>query len=224
MQPIKIFIGYDEREDIASRVCEYSIRSRTNAEVEITFLKSKDIVEYNRIIKEPQSTDFTFTRFWVPYLSGYKDVSIFVDCDFIFLSDISELIQASDITTPVSVCKIPHYKPISDTKMDGVKQHTSYRKNWASLMVFQNELCKNLTPEYLNNEIPGINLHQFKWTDHIGELPLEWNTLDGYHLYDSPKAIHYTDGGPWFPEYHNTQYSKLWLNELKKYHDQLCVS
>ena len=27
---------------------------------------------------------------------------------------------------------------------------------------------------------------------------------------DSPKAIHYTDGGPWFEDYQDTFYGDLW--------------
>ena len=76
-----------------------------------------------------------------------------------------------------------------------------------------------LTPEYLNNEVPGINLHQFTWTDSIGELPLSWNTLDGYSTTQNPSAIHYTDGGPWFPQYQNTYYSQLWIDELSRYRE-----
>ena len=214
----KVFIGYDAREDIAARVCEYSIRSRTSADIEIAFLKSSNIPEYKRIVVEPQSTDFTFTRFWVPYLSGYEGVSVFVDCDFLFLDDIQKIIDiASSNDAPVSVCHLSPYIPNSSTKMDDVPQHRSYRKNWASLMVFRNEMCRMLTPEYLNNEVPGINLHHFTWTDSIGELPLSWNTLDGYNRYEKPSAIHYTDGGPWFPKYKNTYYSKLWDDELIRY-------
>lgn len=213
----KVFIGYDGREDIAAHVCEYSIRSRTSSPLDITFLKSSDIPEYKRIIAEPQSTDFTFTRFWVPYLSEYKGTSIFVDCDFLFLDDIQKLIDIADNQTPVSVCKLDPYTPKSNVKMDNVPQHRSYRKNWASLMVFRNDLCTMLTPEYLNNEVPGINLHHFTWTDSIGELPLSWNTLDGYNTTQNPSAIHYTDGGPWFPQYQNTYYSQLWKDELDRY-------
>ena len=34
---------------------------------------------------------------------------------------------------------------------------------------------------------------------------------------DRPKAIHYTEGGPWFPDYRETDYSKEWFDHMKEY-------
>jgi hypothetical protein len=105
--------------------------------------------------------------------------------------------------------------------MDGIPQHSMVRKNWASLIVFNNEHPSNriLTPEYINNLNVGSALHQFKWLSNseIGSIPLNWNVLDDYYLIDNPKAIHYTDGGPWFDNYTNTMYSQLWLDEYDQY-------
>jgi hypothetical protein len=89
-------------------------------------------------------------------------------------------------------------------------------KNWASLMLFncQHEANKALTPDYINKIEPGRKLHEFSWLqpDQIGSIPLDWNVLDDYYYLDKPKAIHYTDGGPWSELYQNTMYSKQWLN------------
>ena len=38
-----------------------------------------------------QSTEFTYTRFLVPYLCGYQGKAIFIDCDMLCLGDIAEL-------------------------------------------------------------------------------------------------------------------------------------
>jgi hypothetical protein len=105
--------------------------------------------------------------------------------------------------------------------MDGIPQHKMPRKNWASLIVFNNEhpSCKKLTPEYINTIQPGRLLHTFEWvkdTD-IGSLPLEWNTLDDYYHFQNPKAIHYTDGGPWFENYKETFYSDIWKSYYERY-------
>jgi hypothetical protein len=208
----QIYIGYEAREHEAFRVCAHSIESFSDIETQV--LKSQNIPEYNRNWGEPQSTDFTFTRFWVPYLSKFKGYSIFVDCDFLFLDDPKKLIEYINPDLAVSVAQHPAYNPHTDIKMDGVAQHRSFRKNWASLIVFNNEHPSNkiLTPDYLNNHKPGIDFHHFKWLkdEEIGSVPLEWNCLDGYYNLDEPKAIHYTDGGPWFKEYQDTQYSSLW--------------
>src|SRR6056300_1522006 len=158
---MKVFIGYDPHYDLAYNVCKHSIERRSN--VEVHKLWSKTIPEYRRNTGEPQSTDFTFTRFWVPYLSGFKGYSIFCDLDFVFLTDIGLLEQIIQKDKAVSVVKFKPYEPKSKTKMDGKPQHASPRKNWASLIVFNNEHPSNkiLTPDYLNTHTPGLDFHQF---------------------------------------------------------------
>ena len=214
----QIYIGYEEREHRAFQVCEYSISRFTKHSVpesiNVLKLRSQDIPEYSRNWGEPQSTDFTFTRFWVPYLSEYKGYSMFVDCDFLFLDNPNNMKHYINPDNAVSVVQHPPYNPHTLEKMDHIVQHRSFRKNWASLMIFNNEHPDNkkLTPDYLNNHRPGIDFHHLRWTDKIGSIPLEWNCLDGYYHMEQPKAIHYTDGGPWFKGYENTRYADIWLN------------
>ena len=109
--------------------------------------------------------------------------------------------------------------------MDGKPQHASPRKNWASLIVFNNEHPSNkiLTPDYLNTHTPGLDFHQFAWLqdNEIGSLPAQWNVLDGYIPYDCLYGIHYTDGGPWFKEYEKTMCSKFWWSEKESWLDCL---
>lgn len=101
--------------------------------------------------------------------------------------------------------------------MDNIRQNSYYRKNWASLILFNNEhpALKTLNPAYLNNHKPGLDFHQFRWLDDkdIGHLSIKWNILDDYYYLnvDEIGAIHYTDGGPWFDNYKNTVYSNIWV-------------
>jgi len=212
-----IYIGYDPREQQAYNICAFSIRRRSKIPVKRLFTEDMDM--YTRDTGEPQSTDFTFSRFFVPMLSGHEGYSIFVDCDFLFLANPLELLAHArhDRSKAVWVCKHPRYIPNTEIKMDDIPQNAYRRKNWASLMVFNNShpACKRLTPEYLNNHTPGMDFHQFEWVDDkdIGSIPLDWNCLDGYYHLDKPKAIHYTDGGPWFEGYENTFYSDFWKRE-----------
>lgn len=211
----KIFVGHDPREQEAFDVCKYSINVRS--EIPVEKLSSKDIAEYDRPWYK-QSTDFTYTRFLVPYLMKYKGWAMFVDCDFLFLSDPCKIIRENDhlLKYPVSVCKHPQYIPNSKIKMDGIEQHSMWRKNWASLILFNCEHPSNkvLTPEYVNTQ-DGRSMHQLSWLDdsEIGSIPLNWNVLDEYYLIDYPRAIHYTDGGPWFEKYQNTTHSVFWKIE-----------
>ncbi len=224
---LPIFIGYEEREHEAYEVCKYSLEYQNQCRKEtgtwawddypdIIQLRSTEIKEYKRDHGEPQSTDFTFTRFWCPYLCDFEGFSLFVDCDFLFLAHPIEILKHIDTRKAVSVVQHPEYLPKGDIKMDGIAQHRSKRKNWASLIVFNNEHPSNkiLEPDYLNNHLPGLDFHHLAWLDdsEIGSIPMEWNCLDQYYHIENPKAIHYTEGGPWFGgEYFHTRYAQEWI-------------
>ena len=227
MSTFNVYVGYDPREQKAFDVCKYSIEKRSHIynDVKVHKLYSNNIVEYKRPKDPNQSTDFTYTRFFVPYLNNYKGFAIFVDCDFLFMDDINKIIDNLDTTKAVSVVHHPLYIPNTQIKMDDIPQHQMWRKNWASLMVFNCEHieCKTLTPEYINTKEPGRSLHQFEWCNdnYLGKLSMDWNCLDGYYMLDKPKAIHYTDGGPWFDDYKNkpfykySTYSNQWSQTYK---------
>lgn len=218
MSILTIYVGHDSREQIAFDVCVSSLRKRTNAK--IVKLSSENIPEYSRPKEQNQSTDFTYTRFLVPFLNDYKGYALFVDCDFLFLDDPRKILS-EDVDlyhSAVSVCKHPQYVPRTEIKMDNIPQHSMYRKNWASLMMFACEHPANkiLTPEYVNTIMPGKSLHQLNWIEDqktIGSIPLDWNCLDEYYHLSNPRAIHFTDGGPWFDNYKSTMYSKYWHQE-----------
>ena len=82
-------------------------------------------------------------------------------------------------------------------------------------MVFNNERCRALTPEYVNSA-SGLALHRFTWLEDplIGTLPLEWNWLVGEYPYNKDaKIAHFTRGGPYFPEYQDCDYASEWFAE-----------
>jgi hypothetical protein len=98
------------------------------------------------------------------------------------------------------------------TKFNGQLQSNYPRKNWSSVILFNAEKCRTLTPEYVN-QAPGLDLHQFKWLPDglIGELPPRWNHLVGIDSPDpNPGIIHWTLGGPWFSEYANVEHAEKW--------------
>lgn len=214
----RVFIGWDSREVVAYDVCKFSIESRTKGAT-IEPLKQNDLREnkvYTRPVDQLASTEFSLTRFLVPYLSDYKGISFFMDCDFLFLEDIEELIKIIDLSKAVSVVK-HNYEPDDKIKMDGKIQHYYPRKNWSSLMVFNCEHPSNkkLNLQLVNNETPQY-LHRLSWLKdyEIGEIDHTWNYLVGWYKdIEKPKAIHYTEGGPWFNKYIDCDFSKEWLYE-----------
>ena len=157
-----------------------------------------------------ESTEFSFTRFYVPMVCNYDGIAIFCDNDFLWKCDPTEMIKYLGDKT-IAVVKHKYYEAIG-TKMDGVKNKSYPRKNWSSLIIYNCSKLKHLTKEYLDNASPA-DLHQFAWVkdNEIGRIPLKYNHLVGYYKkHKYIKAIHYTQGGPWFDEYKNGELSEEW--------------
>jgi lipopolysaccharide biosynthesis glycosyltransferase len=220
IKPLKIFIGWDSREDIAYQVARQSILENTESSVEIIPIKQFRLRKseiYTRKKDKLGSTEFTFTRFLVPYLADYKGWALFIDCDFLFLDDVQKLFDLADDNYAL-MCAKHEYAPTNQVKMDGQEQHIYPRKNWSSMMLINCEHPSNqiLTPELINDsETTGQFLHRFQWLedDQIGEISYEWNWLiNWYHEPKSgkPKALHYTEGGPWFENYKDCEYATEW--------------
>jgi lipopolysaccharide biosynthesis glycosyltransferase len=219
---MKVFVGYDTREDITYQVCEYSIlKHQPNAEV--IPLKQKDLRDsgiYQRSVDNLGSTEFTFTRFLVPYLSDYTGWAIFCDCDFLWTTDISELFDLADDRYAAMVVK-HDYTPKEGVKMDGCRQLPYPRKNWSSLILWN---CGHISNQKLDlktvNEETGQYLHRFQWLkdEEIGSITHEWNWLVNWYQEPTdgfPKALHYTEGGPWFKDYRHCEYHQVWKTYLK---------
>ena len=84
---MKVFVGYDTREDIAYQVCKHSILSKQPA-ADVRPLKQQELREsgwYKRDIDKLASTEFTFTRFLIPELTDFKGWAVFMDCDMILI-------------------------------------------------------------------------------------------------------------------------------------------
>ena len=213
---INIFIGYDPREAVAFGVLAHSIHARSSQPVSIAPLMLSQLKHIYARERHPlQSTDFSFTRFLVPYLSGHTGWSLFMDCDMLVLDDIAKLWALRDERYAVQVVKHNHV-PKEDVKFLGAKQTKYEKKNWSSVILFNNAKCRALTPEYVNTAT-GLELHQFKWLgndDLIGEIPHRWNHLVGY---DAPNPdvslVHYTIGGPYFDEYRDCEHADIWRQE-----------
>jgi len=220
---MKIFVGYDIREDIAYQVCEHSIHKH-QSQAEVVPLKQIELRNkgiYTREVDALSSTEFTFTRFLVPYLAGYQGWAVFADCDFLFVEDVKKLFDQADDRYAVMVVK-HDYTPKEGIKMDGCKQLPYPRKNWSSMILWNCGHASNqqVTPDLVNSQT-GQYLHRFQWLDdaEIGNLDPEWNWLAGWYQEPqdgTPKAIHYTEGGPWFKEYRQCEYHEVWKQNLRE--------
>ncbi|PWA52678.1 protein CDI [Artemisia annua] len=144
-KPFKIFIGYDTREDLAYEVCRFSLLKRSSIPLEVIPIKQTELRAENLFWRERnklESTEFSFTRFLTPYLANYEGWALFVDCDFLYLADIKELVDEIDEKYAI-MCVKHDYKPSEGTKMDGAVQTVYPRKNWSSMVLYNCGHAKN---------------------------------------------------------------------------------
>jgi lipopolysaccharide biosynthesis glycosyltransferase len=210
---LRVFIGYDQLEAISYHVASHSIMSRSTVPVSISSIQTKQL-PYLRERDPKQTNDFSFSRFFVPWMCDYQGWALFVDCDVLVRDDITKLFGMADDRYSV-MCVKHDYQ--SRFKVKALGKQTNYpRKNWSSVMLMNCAKCTALTPDYINSAT-GLELHRFKWLDdsEIGELPVEWNHLvSEYDSNPEAKLVHYTIGGPWYPEYKGCEFSGEWFDEL----------
>lgn len=210
---LDIFIGYDRDEIVAYHALSQSLLDRASQPLRITPVALSNLgAVFTRESLPQQSTDFAFSRFLTPYLSGYAGWSLFMDCDMLARADVAELFALADDRYAVMVCQ-HDYTPRDEVKFLGHAQTVYPKKNWSSVMLFNNARCRALTPQFVNTAT-GLELHQFKWLAdeaEIGALPLEWNWLVGeYEMNPGAKIAHFTRGGPYFAEYADSDYADEW--------------
>jgi hypothetical protein len=210
-RPLPVFIGYDPHERAAVNVLADSLVQHSSRPLAITPIVARQLHGVLERQRHPrQSTEFSFSRFLVPWLMEYQGWAIFMDCDMLCRGDIAELWELRQDHYAV-LCVQHDHRPTERVKFLGAEQTRYEKKNWSSLMLFNCSRCRALTPEYVN-AATGLQLHRFEWLagDHeIGALPMgRWN-----HLIDvqppversvaegGPALVHWTLGGPWFREY-----------------------
>ena len=220
---IRVFIGYDSNETVAWHTLCHSILKHSTQPVSFIPIARDHIKHlYDKPKQGKERTEFRMTRFLVPYLSGYEGWSIFMDCDMIVTQDIAKLWELRDNKHAV-MCTKHQYSPLTSKKFLNQDQTSYEKKNWSSVMLFNNEKCQALTPEVVATQT-GMFLHQFRWlTNHhrdIGNIPLAWNFLVGeQHTLKNdmaPSLIHYTLGGPYFNDHKDVDYADVWFQYHKE--------
>lgn len=188
---MKIFIGGDSRQPVAFNVLAHSIYKRASGPVSITKLDIRHMP-----IKRVGLTEFTYSRYLVPWLCGYQGTALFLDADMLCLSDIYELNLREEQFQGAGVAVVQ--------EIEGFER--------PSLMLFNNPLCTRLTPEYVEQAKPQALID---WSPKVLGLPQEYNHIVPYSgASSSAKIIHFTQGIPCFKETRDCEYSKEWNDEL----------
>lgn len=216
LEPIQVFVGYDPREAIAYHTCVNSIIRNSSHPVTITPLSLNLFKNFYSNSGKDGSNQFIYSRFLVPYLSGFKGHSIFIDGDMIVRGDIAELWEMRSHFYDAQVVKHDYQTRMTE-KYLGAPNENYPRKNWSSVILWNNATFPNrkLTPEFVERST-GAELHRFTWIDdlRLGELPIEWNWLSQeYGVNSRAKLIHYTLGSPCFHEFACDEMADEWHRE-----------
>lgn len=191
---LRIFVGVDDRQPLAYTACRSSIERHAKRRVSIERINPQWVPGFTR----RGLTSFTFARYLVPYLCGFQGVGIFMDGDIIVRADVDELASHALRDPEAQVCVASHVA----------------RFEWPSVMVFNNDKCRMLTPEYVNDE--RTKPHTLEWASRLGDLPPEWNHCVGYEAHrEDAKLIHFTAGIPCWPETEGSPHAEKWHEEIK---------
>lgn len=183
---MRIFVGVDQRQPLAYTVLQSSIIRRASKPVSITPLLIDQLP-----IKRRGLTDFSFSRYLVPYLCDYQGWALFLDADMLALCDVFEFEAFQDESMAVQVVQLPE------------------RFEWPALMLFNCAKCTELTPEFVDKGDP----ERLMWGD-VGDLPPDYHHLVGYHAPNpTARIVHFTMGIPEFPEVRPCEYMKEWMQE-----------
>ena len=208
--PLKVFIGCDAKERQSALVLQHSLQRLSSLPLSISLLEQHQLrqagLDWRK--RDPlQSTDFSFNRFLVPNLLGFEGWGLYLDGDMLCLSDPAALWSYCDDN--LALLCVKHQEHLwGQSKMNGSRQTSYPRKNWSSLILFNGEHCRQLTPFFVN-EASGLTLHRFAWLgqpEQLGSLPRSWNHLVGLDAQPmahgpQPDLVHWTLGGPWLSGY-----------------------
>lgn len=200
--PIRVFIGTDESQAVACAVLKASILRRTKYPVEFTALCDLKCGVENKFY-----TGFSFYRWAIPQVCGYRGRAIYLDADIIAQGDIKDL------------------------WFYGTRAHTHYARPmqsrggyYCSVMVIDCERARWPFKEWCEQAAADRGFYKRVMWAHpnspsaagIGDLPADFNAMDqsGQLDHTRPLFAHYTavPTQPWKKPGHPNE--QLWLTEL----------
>lgn len=186
---IPVFIGFDPRQPVAAQVAAYSVAKNAGSPVSVTLLRLPQLAPFAR----RGLTDFTYSRFLVPWVCDFKGHALFIDSDVLVRGDVAEMMAYAVAYPEEPVFMVEHTGRLKFER--------------PSVMLFNCAKLKHLTPEFVSTN----PMFDFKWASSIGKLKPEWNHLVGY---DAPnpnaKLAHFTRGIPIWPETKDSEFASEW--------------
>lgn len=200
VEPIRIFVGADDSQMVAAHVLEYSIRKHTQHPVQFFCMRNMPVPP-PRHPKNRPGTGFSFNRFLIPQLAGYRGKALYIDADMLVFDDIAGLWN-----TPMDgksvLCSTQNEIPKGWE--GGANNDHGAGRYWTpgrqmSVMLMD---CEKLDWD-ITRIIAGLDRDEYSYKqlmaefcildgDQIGDtIPNEWNCLEWYEAGRS-QLVHFT--------------------------------
>jgi hypothetical protein len=206
--PVRIFIGADPTQLLGAKMFEYSVRRFASVSVTCQIIDNTGLP----IPRDPNRrsrTGFSFSRFKIPKLCGYRGRAIYVDADMQVFTDIKDL-WSREFNDAWLL-----YSELSQSSGDRIPQY--------SVMLLDCEKLK-WDPVGLINELDSEKYDYKELMTQFAMMPperkqpfleFEWNSLEHYEE-GKTKLIHYTDmpTQPWVSD--KNKHGEIWYAELRR--------
>jgi hypothetical protein len=215
-EPVRVYVGTDRSQFLAVKVLEHSIKRHTDRDVVVTPMIDMPVPEpvdpMNR-----QRTGFSFSRFCIPKLAGYRGKALYLDADMLVFQDIERLWTIPFDGAKVVIQAEVKHQSVTTRKVGAPRE----RPKQCSVMLLD---CERLDWD-IERIVQGLDRGDYGYGQLMYQLcllkeeeikygvPFEWNSLE---FYDAETClIHYTDMAtqPWVSCRNKLGY--LWLQEIK---------
>jgi len=214
---IRIFIGSDASQLLASRVLEWSLRKYSSLPLEIQILDASTVPQLTEPLRRRQRTGFSFIRFAIPELCAWQGRAIYLDADMQVFADIAE-VWCHPMNGKGLVCTVQSQTPdawkgkniFQPGRQFSVMLLDCSRLNWQVSDIFRDyEMGKVTYEDIMFKMTPTPN-------SEIDEnLPAEWNHMETY-IPGRTKLLHYTVGyeQPWLNDRNARR--EIWMKDFRE--------
>lgn len=222
VEPVRVFIGGDRYQTIAAKVLEYSIQRHTRHPLQIFHMTDLELPTPKNPDNAP-GTGFSFYRFVIPKLCGFKGKAIYLDADMLVFDDIANLWNLPFGGKDV-LCS--YQEEIPPGWENGQNNSLGEDRHWSpgrqlSVMLLN---CENLDWD-IDEIIAGLDAGRYSYRELMADLcsvessriadtiPNEWNCLEWFEPARS-SLVHFTvvPTQPWRHE--NNRLNDLWESAL----------
>lgn len=211
---IRVYIGTEESQYIAARVLQWTINKHgksSGVDRQVDFMSGvSESLPVPRDKHNRQRTPFSFNRFAIPGLAGYRGRALYLDADMIVFDDIAKLWDI-EFGKHKILCTTQTKTPpgFQKGRQTSVMLLDCNRLNWDATQIIKGLNDGHYTYEQLMHRMCIIK------PDEIADsIPPEWNCLEHYE--STTKLLHYTNMPvqPWRNNANSLR--QLWIKEFNE--------